>query len=146
MPTITPFLWFDAPLCEVVAHYESIFPNTKVVDVSPMSATFELEGQRFHALNGGPHFRFNEAVSFFIDCTDQAEVDAYWSKLTADGGEDGQCGWVKDKYGLSWQIVPEALSRLLADPDRERAERVRQAMLKMKKIDVAAVERAAAGD
>lgn len=143
MPAITPFLWFDAPLDEVVAYYQSIFESTKVIEVSPVTATFEIEDQRFLALNGGPHFRFNEAVSFFIDCADQSEVDFYWSKLTADGGEESQCGWLRDRYGLSWQVVPQALSRYLADPDREKAERVRRAMLQMRKIDVAALEDAA---
>jgi predicted 3-demethylubiquinone-9 3-methyltransferase (glyoxalase superfamily) len=143
MPAITPFLWFDAPLDEVVAYYQSIFGSAKVIQVSPMTATFEIEGQRFLALNGGPHFRFNEAVSFFIECADQSEVDFYWSKLTTGGGEESQCGWLKDRYGLSWQVVPQALGRYLSDPDRQKAERVRQAMMQMKKIDVAALDRAA---
>jgi predicted 3-demethylubiquinone-9 3-methyltransferase (glyoxalase superfamily) len=143
MPAITPFPWFDAPLDEVVAYYQSIFESTKVIEVSPMTATFEIEGQRLLALNGGPHFRFNEAASFFIDCADQSEVDFYWSKLTADGGAESQCGWLKDRYGLSWQVIPQALSRYLADPDRQKAERVRQAMMEMKKIDVAALDDAA---
>jgi len=145
VPTITPFLWFDAPLDEPVAYYRSIFANVKVHSLSPMSATFEIEGQRLHALNGGPHFRFNEAISFFVECADQAEVDHYWSKLTAGGGEESRCGWLKDRYGLSWQVIPATLVRYLDDPDRAKAERVRQAMLQMKKIDVAALERAAAG-
>jgi predicted 3-demethylubiquinone-9 3-methyltransferase (glyoxalase superfamily) len=144
MPTITPYLWFDAPLNEPIAYYSAIFRNARVVSQSPMSATFELEGQRFHALNGGPQFRFNEAVSFFIDCEDQAEVDYYWSRLTADGGEESMCGWLKDRYGLSWQVIPKALMRYLSDPDAARRDRVVQAMLKMKKIDVAALDRAAA--
>jgi predicted 3-demethylubiquinone-9 3-methyltransferase (glyoxalase superfamily) len=143
MPAITPFLWFDAPLDEVVAYYQSIFESTKVIQISPTTATFEIEGQRFLALNGGPHFKFNEAVSLFIDCADQFEVDFYWSKLTADGGVESQCGWLKDRYGLSWQVVPQALSRYLAVPDRDKAERVRQAMMLMKKIDVAALDHAA---
>jgi predicted 3-demethylubiquinone-9 3-methyltransferase (glyoxalase superfamily) len=145
VPTITPFLWFDAPLDEAIAYYRSIFRNVRVLSQSPMSATFEIEGQRLIALNGGPQYRFNEAVSFFIACKDQAEVDSYWSKLAADGAES-RCGWLKDRYGLSWQVIPEALGRYLADPDRARAERVTQAMLRMKKIDVAALDRAAAGE
>jgi len=146
MPTITPFLWFEAPLDEPIAYYRSIFRNLRVLSQSSMSATFEIEGQRLSALNGGPQYRFNEAVSFFLACEDQAEVDYYWSKLTADGGEESRCGWLKDKYGLSWQVIPEALGHYLGDPDRAKAERVRQAMLRMKKIDVAALDRAAAAE
>jgi predicted 3-demethylubiquinone-9 3-methyltransferase (glyoxalase superfamily) len=145
MPKITPFLWFDAPLDEAVAYYESIFDDVRVVSQTPMSATFEIERQTFRALNGGPRFKFNESVSFFIECKDQAEVDRYWEKLTADGGAESQCGWLKDKYGLSWQVIPLALMRYLGDEDRPRSQRVMQAMLKMKKIDVAALDRAADG-
>lgn len=145
IPKITPFLWFDAPLEEPLAYYRSIFKNFRVLGESPMTATFEIEGQRLHALNGGPHFKFNEAVSLFIDCKDQREVDYYWSRLTAGGGEESMCGWLKDKYGLSWQVIPRALMRYLGDPDRARADRVTQAMLRMRKIDVAALDRAAAG-
>lgn len=144
MPKITPFLWFDAPLEEPIAYYESIFENVRVDSVSPTSASFEIEGQAFMALNGGPQFQFNEAVSFFVECEDQAEVDYYWNRLTADGGAESMCGWLKDRYGLSWQIIPKALMTYLGDADRERADRVTQAMLKMKKIDVAALDRAAA--
>lgn len=144
MPTITPFLWFDAPIDEPLAYYKSIFPDLSVVSQTPMSATFEMLGQRFHALNGGPHHAFNEAVSFFIDCKDQEEVDHYWAKLTADGGAESQCGWLKDKYGLSWQVIPQALMRYLNDKDSARSQRVVRAMLQMKKIDVAALDRAAA--
>lgn len=143
MPKITPFLWFDAPLDEVVAYYRSIFPALHVHHLSPMSATFEIEGQAFRALDGGPHHEFNEAVSLFIDCENQEEVDRYWALLTAEGAEN-RCGWLKDKYGLSWQVVPRALGRYLSDPDREKAERVTQAMLGMTKIDVVALDRAAA--
>jgi predicted 3-demethylubiquinone-9 3-methyltransferase (glyoxalase superfamily) len=145
MPTITPFLWFDAPLEEPITYYRSIFRNVRVLSQSSMSATFEIEGQCFNALNGGPHDQFNEAVSFFLECKDQAEVDCYWSRLTAEGVES-RCGWLKDRYGLSWQVIPEVLLRYLGDPDRAKAERVRQAMLRMKKIDVAALDRAAAGE
>lgn len=144
MPRITPFLWFDAPLEEPIAYYRSIFEDFRVLSQSPTNATFEIEGQRFHALNGGPQYRFTEAVSFFIDCEDQEEVDYYWNRLTADGGTESRCGWLKDRYGLSWQVIPRALGRHLGDPDRARADRVIQAMLQMKKIDVAALDRAAA--
>jgi len=144
MSKITPFLWFDAPLEGPLAYYASIFESFRVLSQSPMSASFEIEGQRFNALNGGPHHRFNEAVSFLIDCEDQKEVDYYWERLTTDGGEESMCGWLKDKYGLSWQVIPKALMRYLSDPDRARADRVIQAMLKMRKIDVAALDRAAA--
>jgi predicted 3-demethylubiquinone-9 3-methyltransferase (glyoxalase superfamily) len=144
MPKITPFLWFDAPLDEPIAYYQSIFESLRVISKNPMSASFEIEGQRFLALNGGPQYRFNEAISLFIDCEDQQEVDYYWERLTADGGEESMCGWLKDKYGLSWQVIPKALVRYLSDPDRAKADRVTQAMLRMKRIDVAALERAAA--
>jgi predicted 3-demethylubiquinone-9 3-methyltransferase (glyoxalase superfamily) len=129
----------------VVEYYTSIFPGLRVHHVSPMSATFEIEGQTFRALNGGPGHAFTDAVSLFIDCEDQAEVDRYWALLTAEGAET-MCGWLKDKYGLSWQVIPRALGRYLSDPDRAKAGRVTQAMLRMKKIDVAALDRAAAGD
>jgi predicted 3-demethylubiquinone-9 3-methyltransferase (glyoxalase superfamily) len=157
MPTITPFLWFDDNLEEAIELYTSIFPDTKVGkmtrygDAGPMpkgtvmTANFELQGQSFIGLNAGPHFKFNEAVSFYVRCKNQEEVDYYWSRLTANGGEESQCGWLKDKFGLSWQIVPEALERWLSETDPAKANRAMQAMLKMKKIDVAAIERAAAG-
>jgi predicted 3-demethylubiquinone-9 3-methyltransferase (glyoxalase superfamily) len=144
MPKITPFLWFDGPLDEPIAYYRSIFKDFRVLSQSPTSASFEIEGQRFLALNGGPHYEFNEAVSFLIDCDDQAEVDYYWERLTADGGAESMCGWLKDKYGLSWQVIPKALMRYLGDPDRAKADRVTQAMLRMQKIDVATLDRAAA--
>lgn len=145
MPNITPFLWFDAPLEEPIEYYKSIFRDVKVHSLSPMSATFEIQGQRFMALNGGPKFAFNEAVSFFVECEDQAEVDYYWERLTADGGAESMCGWLEDRYGLSWQIIPKALMSYLSDTDREKANRVTQAMLQMRKIDVATLDRAAAG-
>ncbi len=145
MPKVTPYLWFNVPLDEVVAHYRSIFDDFREIATSPQSATFEIAGQRFRALSGGPHREFNEAVSFFIECEGQEEVDRYWSRLTVDGGEEGQCGWLRDRYGLSWQVVPKALMRHLSDPDRAKAERVMQAMLAMRKIDVAELDRAAAG-
>lgn len=149
MQKITPFLWFDGQLAEAIEFYTSVFPHTKVGQVSRQgdtifSATFELEGQTFMALNGGPHHKFNEAISFFVQCADQAEVDYYWARLTA-GGAESRCGWLKDKFGLSWQIIPDALGRYLGDPDRAKADRVLQAMLTMSKIDVAALDAAYAG-
>ena len=145
MTSITPFLWFDNNVREAVAFYKSVFPDAKVETVSDFMATFELEGQRFHALNGGPRYKFTEAVSFFISVETQDEVDDFWRKLTADGGEESQCGWLKDKFGLSWQVIPTALGRYLSDPDRTRADRVMQAMLKMKKIVIADLGKAYAG-
>lgn len=153
MRKITPFLWFDDKAEEAAKFYTSIFKNSKLVSVqrrqgktpgsdSPvMGVTFELEGQRFMALNGGPHFHFTPAISLFVDCKDQAEVDGLWAKLTA-GGEASRCGWLKDKYGLSWQIIPKALGEMLQDKDAVRAGRVMQAMLGMDKIDVQGLQRA----
>ncbi|KGT81449.1 3-demethylubiquinone-9 3-methyltransferase [Bradyrhizobium japonicum] len=145
MTSITPFLWFANNVPEAVAFYKAVFPNAKVETVSDSMAVFELEGQRFHALNGGPQYRFTEAVSFFISVETQAEVDYFWSRLTADGGEESRCGWLKDKFGLSWQVIPSALGRYLGDPDRTRASRVMQAMLQMRKIVIADLDRAYAG-
>jgi predicted 3-demethylubiquinone-9 3-methyltransferase (glyoxalase superfamily) len=145
MSKITPFLWFRVPLDGPIDYYRSIFKNMRVLNQSAAHATFEIEGQRFHALHGGRDHTFTEAVSLFIDCEDQAEVDYYWTRLTADGGEESMCGWLKDEYGLSWQVIPKALMRHFSDPDRARADRAMQAMLKMRRIDVAALDRAAAG-
>ncbi|MET3972306.1 MULTISPECIES: VOC family protein [Bradyrhizobium] len=145
MTSITPFLWFANNVQEAVAFYKAVFPNAKVETVSDLMAVFELEGQRFHALNGGPQYRFTEAVSFFISVETQAEVDYFWSRLTADGGEESRCGWLKDKFGLSWQVIPSALGRYLGDPDRTRANRVMQAMMEMRKIIIADLDRAYAG-
>ena len=142
MHRITPFLWFDGTAEEAMNFYVSVFPNSRVLSVSLMTVSFELEGQRFYGLNGGPAFRFTEAVSFFVDCETQEEVDTYWSRLTAGGGQPGQCGWLKDRFGLSWQIIPKALGRLLGDQERAKAERVMQAMLTMGKIDIAGLQRA----
>ena len=148
MKKITPFLWFDNQAEEAMNFYVSVFKNSKVLGVTPgpggiaQSVSFELEGQEFIGLNAGPHFKFNEAVSFFVDCRTQKEVDELWAKLTADGGEEGNCGWLKDKYGLSWQIIPAALGELLGDQDREKANRALQAMLKMHKIVVADLQAA----
>jgi predicted 3-demethylubiquinone-9 3-methyltransferase (glyoxalase superfamily) len=157
MPKITPFLWFDDQAEEAATLYTSVFPNSKITEVQRnqaggpgpegvMVVQFELDGQRITALNGGPqHVAFNESVSLLVSCADQAEVDRYWDRLTADGGEPGQCGWLKDKYGLSWQIVPRALTQLLSDPDPTKAGRVMQAMLKMSKIDIKTLEDAHQG-
>ena len=133
MTSITPFLWFDNNVPEAVAFYKSVFPNAKVEVVNDFMATFELEGQRFNALNGGPKYKFNEAVSFFVSVESQEEVDYFWNRLIADGGEESQCGWLKDKFGLSWQVVPTALGRYLSDPDRKKADRAMQAMMKMQR-------------
>jgi predicted 3-demethylubiquinone-9 3-methyltransferase (glyoxalase superfamily) len=147
MSKITPFLWFDDRAEEAMNFYMSIFKNSKVVSItrygkagpgpqgSIMIATFELNGQEFMALNGGPHFTFTEAISFFVSCEMQAEVDELWEKLS-EGGEEGQCGWLKDKFGLSWQIVPAALGELLGGKDAEKSRKAMQAMLQMRKIDI----------
>jgi predicted 3-demethylubiquinone-9 3-methyltransferase (glyoxalase superfamily) len=150
---ITTYLWFDNQAEEAAKHYISIFGNSKILNVARygeagpgpkgavMTVTFQLEGQEFIALNGGPHFKFTEAISLLVSCETQKEVDELWTKLSAGGGE-GQCGWLKDKYGLSWQIIPTALFKLLQDPAPEKAKRVMDAMLQMKKIDVARLEQA----
>ncbi len=151
MKKITPFLWFDTQAEEAMNLYTSVFKNSKVLGVSrgpdgkAQSVNFELEGQELIGFNAGPEFKFNESISFVVDCKDQAEVDHYWNALTADGGEESQCGWLKDKFGLSWQIVPAALSQYLSDPDPAKAQRVMQAMLKMRKILVAELDQAYAG-
>ena len=151
MPTITPFLWFDTQAEEAMNFYASIFKDSKVISVSRaqgkvMSVTFELEGQKIMALNAGPHFKFNEAVSFFVGCETQQEIDELWTRLTAGGGEPGQCGWLKDKFGLSWQIVPNALGRLMGDKDAAKSKRVTDALMQMKKLDVNRLQRAYDGD
>jgi predicted 3-demethylubiquinone-9 3-methyltransferase (glyoxalase superfamily) len=147
---ITPFLWFDDQAEEAMKFYVSIFPDSKIGDVmrhdgKVMTATFHLAGQEFMVLNGGPQFKFTEAISLFVNCETQAEVDRLWSKLTADGGEESMCGWLKDKYGLSWQIIPNALGEMLSDEDGEKAGRAMQAMLQMRKIDVAGLRKAFEG-
>jgi predicted 3-demethylubiquinone-9 3-methyltransferase (glyoxalase superfamily) len=155
MHTITPCLWFDTEGEDAARFYTSIFPSSRIVEISRygsagprpegtvMTVDFELDGQSFTALNGGPDFTFSEAVSFQVSCETQDEVDSYWSRLS-EGGEEGPCGWLKDRFGLSWQIVPKILPELLGDPDRRRAQRVMAAMLKMRKIEIAELERAAA--
>ena len=141
MLTITPFLWFDTQAEEAMNYYASIFPRAKPLSVprangQVMSVEYELEGQKFMALNGGPLFKFNEAVSFLVGCDTQQEIDTLWDKLTADGGSPSQCGWLKDKFGLSWQIIPKKLGSLLGGGgDPARAKRVLDAMLPMKKLD-----------
>ena len=147
MKKITPFLWFDDKAEEAMNFYISIFKNSKILGVTPgpngtvMSATFQLDGQEFMTLNAGPQFPFTEAISFFVNCETQAEVDELWEKLT-EGGEESRCGWLKDKFGLSWQIIPAALGEMLGDKDPEKAGRVMQAMLKMNKIDVKGLKQA----
>ncbi|OEV30047.1 3-demethylubiquinone-9 3-methyltransferase [Streptomyces nanshensis] len=150
MQKITTFLWYDDQAEEAVNHYTSVFPDSRVIDVqrygeagpgeagTVMTIAFELSGQRFTALNGGPEFTFNEAVSLYVDCADQAEVDMYWEKL-GDGGEEGPCGWLKDRFGLYWQIVPRILPELIGDPDPARSARVMKAMFGMRKLDVQAL-------
>jgi predicted 3-demethylubiquinone-9 3-methyltransferase (glyoxalase superfamily) len=151
---ISPFLWFDDQLEDAMNFYVSTFDNSRVLSVSRdqvgvggargrvFTGSFELAGQEFMALNGGPEFKFNEAISFFVSCETQEQVDALWERLTSGGGEESQCGWLKDKFGLSWQIVPRALGEMVQDEDPEKAKRVMQAMLQMKKIDIAGLKRA----
>ena len=147
MLTVTPFLWFDTQAEEAMNFYASIFPRAKVLSVNrvqgrAMSVEFELEGQRFMALNAGPPYKFNEAVSFFVGCETQQEIDDLWSKLTADGGEPGRCGWLKDKYGLSWQIIPNTLGRLLNSSDPVRSKRVMDVLLQSGKLDANQLQQA----
>lgn len=147
MPTITPFLWFDTQAEEAMNLYASVFKRSRVISINRaqgkvMSVQFELEGQAFMALNAGPMFKFNEAVSFFVGCETQEEIDELWAKLTADGGASSRCGWLKDKFGLSWQIVPTALPRMLSDTDAAKSGRVMNAMLQMDKLDLARLQQA----
>ncbi len=158
MPAITPFLWFDTQAEEAVNFYVSIFPNSRIVSTnryndeaakvsgrpagSVMTMSFVLTGQNFIALNGGPMFKFTEAISFLVNCDTQAEVDHFWEQLTAGGGQAGPCGWLKDKYGVSWQIFPVALGKMLSDPDPAKSRRVMQALLQMTKLDLARLKQA----
>ncbi len=154
MQKITPFLWFDNNAEAAINFYTSIFPNSKVLNVSRygeagpgpagtvMTATIQLEGQEFMLLNGGPQYKFTEAISFFVSCENQAEVDRLWDRLCEGGGQAGPCGWLKDKFGVSWQIIPTALGECLGDPNPKKAQAALQAMLKMSKIDSAALRRA----
>jgi predicted 3-demethylubiquinone-9 3-methyltransferase (glyoxalase superfamily) len=161
MQKITPFLWFDNQAEEAVQFYTSVFKNSKVGKIlrydeaaakaaggavgSVLTIEFEIEGQKFTALNGGPDFKFNESISFVVNCDTQKELDYFWEKLTADGGQESQCGWLKDKFGLSWQITPTVLIEMLHDKDSEKSGRVFKAMLQMQKIDIKTVEKAYAG-
>ena len=156
MQKITPCLWFDTEAEEAAAFYTSVFKNSRTLEVTHfgkagprpegtvMTVIFELDGQEFVALNGGPEFSFNEAISFQVSCETQDEVDEFWSRLS-DGGEEGPCGWLKDRYGVSWQIIPTRLVELIGDPDPEKSQRAMRAMLGMKKIDISALERSATG-
>ena len=137
---ITPFLWFDNQAEAAARFYTSVFKNSKLLNVTPMVVNFEIEGQEIIALNGGPRFQFSEAFSLLVNCDSQDEVDYYWSRLTADGGQESMCGWLKDKFGFSWQIVPAQMGKLTSNKDPQKANRVMQAMLKMKKLDIAALE------
>jgi predicted 3-demethylubiquinone-9 3-methyltransferase (glyoxalase superfamily) len=139
---ITPFLWFDNNAQEAAKFYVSVFKNSKIIQLGPMVSTFELEGQRFMALNGGPAFKFTEAISLYVSCENQEEVDCFWTALLSGGGKESQCGWLKDRFGLSWQIVPVILEKLLRDSDPLKANKVMQAMLKMIKLDVEGLKKA----
>ena len=141
MQKIVPFLWFDGKAEEAAKFYVSIFKNSKVLSATPMSVTFQLEGQQFYALNGGAQYKFTPAISLFVNCETQQEVDDLWKRLSASPADE-QCGWLKDKFGLSWQIIPTTLGKLLGDKDPAKANRVMQAMLQMKKIDIKALQRA----
>jgi predicted 3-demethylubiquinone-9 3-methyltransferase (glyoxalase superfamily) len=158
MQQITPMLWFDKEAEEAAKLYCSVFKNSKILGITRnlegggggakgdvLTVQFRLGDQEYIALNGGPHFKFSEAISFSIDCRAQDEVDRYWDALTADGGSEQPCGWLKDKFGVSWQVNPAVLGKMLEDPDPQKAQRVMEAMLKMKKIDIAALQRAYAG-
>jgi len=156
MPKITPNLWFDTESEEAAEFYTGIFPNSRIVNVTHytegapreagmvMTVEFELDGQRFVAINGGPEFKFDEAISFEITCKDQEEIDYYWDRLT-DGGKEVQCGWLTDRFGLAWQVVPEGMDEVFSDPDKSRSERAMKAMLGMVKLDIGELRRAADG-
>lgn len=154
MQKITPFLWFDNNAEEAATFYTSVFKNSKILNIARyskegpgpagavMTVSFQIEGQEFVALNGGPVFQFNESISFVINCDNQQEVDDYWSKLTAGGGKESQCGWLKDKFGVSWQVVPKRLEELMTDKNPQKVQKVMAAMMKMKKMDIAKLEEA----
>jgi len=158
MPKPIPNLWFDTESQEAAEFYCSVFPNSRIVNVthyqegsnreagSVLTVDFELDGQRFTAINGGPQFKFDEAVSFLIECADQAEIDRYWDALLEGGGTESKCGWLKDRYGLSWQVVPAGMEELFSDSDPERARRAMEAMMDMVKFDIAELQRAADGE
>jgi predicted 3-demethylubiquinone-9 3-methyltransferase (glyoxalase superfamily) len=147
MLTVTPYLWFDNQAEEAMTFYATIFPRTKQLSVTRMGeqvmmAEFEIEGQKFMALNGGPMYKFTEAVSFFVSCKTQQEIDTLWEKLSADGGEPGRCGWLKDKFGLSWQIVPATLGSLMSSGDPAKSQRVGAALMSMNKLEIAGLQKA----
>ena len=151
MPSITPFLWYDTQAEEAMNFYASIFPHAKAGAVNRagdrvLSVDFELEGQKFMALNGGPMYTFNESVSFFVSCDSQEEIDRYWSRLTADGGAPGRCGWLKDKFGLSWQVVPKTLGKFLSSTDPATSKRVIDAFMQMSKLDIGKLQDAFDGN
>ena len=149
---ISTCLWFDGNGEDAAKFYVTVFRNSKITstmpgpDGNPILVSFVLDGSEFHALNGGPHFKFNESVSMFVTCETQEEIDYFWNKLTADGGEESMCGWLKDKYGLSWQIAPGIIGELFGSPDREKADRAMQAMMKMRKLDIAKLKAAFNGE
>lgn len=157
MPTITPNLWFDGNAVEAAEYYVSVFPNSAITNVTHygssgpraagevLTVDFQLDGQAFTAINAGPEFQFDEAISLLIECADQAEIDRYWNTFVGDGGQESRCGWCKDRYGLSWQVVPVGWADLLQDPDRDRVDRAMAALFTMNKIDIAAIEAAADG-
>ncbi len=146
MQKVTTFLWFDNQAEEAAKFYTSLFKNSKITRTSSLTTEFTLDGIEYIALNGGPIYKFNESVSLYVTCEDQTEVDELWDKLLADGGKESQCGWLKDKYGLSWQIIPKILPKLIGSSDRTKADRAMQAMLKMVKIDCAALQKAYDGE
>jgi predicted 3-demethylubiquinone-9 3-methyltransferase (glyoxalase superfamily) len=152
MQKITTFLWFDDKAEEAMQYYTTLFPDSKLLESMPspegklMGGRFQIAGQEFMVLNGGPQFKFNEAISLYVNCDDQAEVDRLWDKFIADGGEESMCGWLKDKFGLSWQIIPSGMTELISNPDEAKAGRAMQAMLKMKKIDLAEMQKAFDGE
>jgi predicted 3-demethylubiquinone-9 3-methyltransferase (glyoxalase superfamily) len=145
MQKITPFLWFDGQAGQAAKFYTSIFKRSSIESITPLSAIFYLDGVKFHALNGGPQFKFNEAISFFINCDTQKEIDYFWEKLSA-GGAKSRCGWLKDKFGVSWQVVPPILGEFLNDRDEEKSQRVMQAMLQMRKLDIKKLKQAYQGN
>ena len=157
MQKVIPFLWYDGKAEEAINLYTSVFKNSKIINItywgegSPfpknqvMNGVFEIDSQRFYAFDAGPQFKFTEAISFFVNCDTQEEIDHYWNRLTADGGQESMCGWLKDKFGVSWQIVPPILGQLLADKDKAKSGRVMQAMMQMRKIIIADLEKAAEG-
>ena len=151
MQTVTPFLWFNNNGEEAMTFYTTLFPDSKIIDSHKngdtfMMGTFQIFGREFFVLDGGPLYKFNESFSMFVSCDTQEEVDIYWEALTANGGEESRCGWLKDRFGLSWQIIPKKLGQLMGDPDREKAGRAMQAMMSMHKIDSAALQKAFDGN